>query len=158
MDVSEIFARLKQHALEGMVFHDCMVRYFDFLALDEHKGRHKCRYEEETEGYRKLCDYYMSHYNELIPEQPMNRPDVIPESWYRYSRMDVDSGTRNNAIRVASGKWVDWERETKTLYEEMCKELMDMGEIASAIFVSRMVKDVNHELAEAERHHIDLNK
>ena len=88
----------------------------------------------------------------------MERPDVIPESWYRYSRGDVDSSTRNNAIRVSSGKWVDWERATKTLYEEMCKELMDIGEIASAMFVSRMVKDVSHELAEAERAHIDLNK
>lgn len=158
MEVSEIFARLKAHALEGMVFHDCMVRYFDFLALDEHKERHLKQYEEETKCYQMLCDYYMNHYNEFIPEQPMERPDVIPESWYRYSRMDVDSGTRNNAIRVASGKWVDWERETKTLYEEMCKELIEQGEIASAMFVSHLVKDVSRELAEAEKKHIDLNK
>ena len=158
MDVSEIFARLKQHALEGMVFHDEMVRYYDFLNLETHRKRHLRQYEEETRGYRRLCDYYMSRYNQLIPEKPMNRPDVIPESWYRYSRPDVDANTRNNAIRVASGKWVDWERETKTLYEEMYQELMNIGEIASAMFVSCMIRDVDEEHAEAVRKHIDLDK
>ena len=158
MDISEIFARLKSHALEGMVFHDEMVRYFDFLNMDAHKERHLRQYEEETEGYRKLCDYYMSRYNRLIPEQPMERQDVIPESWYRYSRFDVDTGTRNNAVKVASGRWVDWERETKSLYEETCKELMEQGEVASAKFVSCMLEAVDTELAEAEATHIDLDK
>ena len=158
MEVSEIFARMKAHALEGMVFHDEMVRYFSFLNLKSYAELHKEHYEEETKGYQKLCDYYINHYNELIPEQPMNRPDVIPESWYRYRRQDVDTGTRNNAIRVAHGKWVDWERETKSLYEEMCHELMEKGEVAASMFVSCYVTNVDEELAEAERRHIDLDK
>lgn len=158
MEVSDIFAELKAHALEGMVFHDEMVRYFDFLNLGKHKERHEEQYEEESKGYRGLCDYYMSHYNRFIPEHPMKRPDVIPESWYRYSRQDVDSGTKTNAVRVAVEKWVDWERQTKSLYEEMCKELMEQGEISAAMYVSCMLKAVDTELVEAESKHIDLEK
>ena len=98
MEVSEIFARLKAHMLEGMVFHDEMVRYYGFLNCDKWKNEHEWHYAEETEGYRQLCDYYMNHYNMLIPVEPMNRPDVIPESWYRYMRQDVDAGTKKNGM------------------------------------------------------------
>jgi len=147
MEVSEIFAKLKSHALEGMVFHDEMVRYYAFLGLREHAEKHKKRYEDETEGYRKLCGYYLSRYKELIPEHPMTRPDVIPESWYRYEMRDVDERTRSTAVQNGHDKWMDWEQKTKTFYESMCKELFDKGEVAASMFVAKYVKGVDEELA-----------
>jgi len=150
MTVSEIFSRLKTHILEGMVFHDEMVRYYSFLGLHDHAEKHMERYEDETKGYRKLCGYYLSRYNELIPERPMERPEVIPESWYRYEMRDVDPNTRENAMRTGHEKWVRWEQATKSLYEEMCRELFNQGEVAASMFLSCYVKDVDEELAEAQ--------
>lgn len=152
MEVSEIFARLKKHILEGMVFHDEMVRYYGFLKCDDWKNEHEWHYAEETDGYRQLCDYYMTHYNAMIPVLPMERPDVIPESWYRYSRHDVDENTKKNAKEVGMNKWVAWERETKDLYQEMWKELIDIGEVAAAQFISRYIRAVDEELKNAENH------
>jgi len=152
MEVSEIFARLKAHILEGMVFHDEMVRYYGFLGLGDWKNEHEWHYAEETDGYRQLCDYYLEHYNALIPVEPMNRPDVIPESWYRYTREDVDDGTRKNGKEIGVKKWVEWERETKQLFQEMWKELTDIGEIAAALFISRYIRAVDEELKCAEKH------
>ena len=88
----------------------------------------------------------------LIPVEPMDRPDVIPDSWYRYMRMDVDSGTRKNGIETGIRKWVDWEREIKDLYQAMWKELVDIGEIAAAQFISRYIRAVDKELKNAEKH------
>ena len=156
MDVSEIFARLKAHILEGMVFHDDMVRYYGFLNCDKWKNEHEWHYAEETEGYRQLCDYYMTHYNMLIPVEPMNRPDVIPDSWYRYMRQDVDAGTKRNGKEVGIRKWVEWERETKKFYQDMWKELIDIGEVAAAQFISRYISAVDEELKCAEREHMNL--
>ena len=156
MNTGDIFGRLKAHMLEGMVFHDEMVRYFSFLNLESYAELHKEHYEEETKGYRKLCDYYMCHYNELIPPRDMNRLNVIPDSWYRHKRQDVDTDTKNKAIREACEKWVEWERKTKSLYGDMCKELFINGDVAASMFVSCYVKDVDEELAEAERQHIIL--
>ena len=147
--MEEIFAKLKAHMLEGMVFHDEMSRYYDFLSLCDYRDEHKKRYEEETKGYQRLCEYYMHHYNKLLPNLPMNRPDEIPDSWYMYKRQDVDTNTRKNAVRSGMQKWVEWESETKDLYEEMCGELLNNGEIASACFISKYITDVDHELAEA---------
>ena len=156
MEVSEIFARLKAHILEGIVFHDEMVRYYGFLNLDDWKNEHEWHYTEETDGYRQLCDYYMNHYNALIPVLPMDRPDVIPESWYRHTRQDVDETTKKNAKQAGINKWVDWERETKDLYQDMWKELVAIGEIAAAQFISRYIRAVDNELKNAEKHNLDL--
>lgn len=155
MEVSEIFARLKAHMLEGMVFHDEMVRYYGFLNCGRWKSEHEWRYAEETEGYRDLCEYYMTTYNMLIPVEPMNRPDVIPDSWYRYMRQDVDANTRKNGMEIGIRKWVEWERETKNLYQEMWKQLVDIGEIAAAQFISRYIRAVDKELKNAESHALE---
>ena len=129
MEVSEIFAKLKAHILEGMVFHDEMVRYYGFLNCDKWKNEHEWHYAEETEGYRELCDYYMNHYNMLIPVEPMNRPDVIPESWYRYMRQDVDAGTKKNGIEVGIRKWVEWEREQNKFIKICGKNSWQSGKL-----------------------------
>ena len=157
MEVSEIFARLKAHMLEGLVFHDEMVRYYGFIHCDDLKKEHECHYEDETGGYRKLGEYYMRHYNMLIPTEPMERPDVIPESWYRYARQDVDTQTRNNAMRVGMKKWVEWERATKQLYQDMWVELTGLGEIASACMLEHYIRDVDGELKCAEEKLMSLD-
>lgn len=156
MDISEVFARLKARMLEGMVFHDEMCRYFDFLGLCGYRELHRDHYNEETEGYVRLCEYYMHHFNKLIPHTTMERPDVIPESWHMYSMKDVDAGTKRNAVRSAFQKWVEWESATKDLYEDMCGELLNNGEIAAEKFISHYAKDVDDELAEATDTHIKL--
>lgn len=156
MTAEEIFSRMKAHALEGMVFHDEMARYFDFLNLCGYRDCHKMHYEEETEGYRKLSEYYMSRFNRLLPTAPMDRPNVIPDSWLGYTRQDVDTGTKTSAVKTAIRRWVEWERETKDLYESMYAELLNENEIAAASFVLGYVKDVDDELKTAEKTHLDL--
>lgn len=147
--MEEVFARLKARMLEGMVFHDEMSRYYDFLGMCDMRDKHRCHYKEETEGYIKLCEYYMHHFGKLIPHTPMNRPDVIPESWYMYSRQDVDASTKRNAVKSGAKKWIAWESETKDLYEDCCGELLNNGEIASSYFIMNYVADVDNELAGA---------
>ena len=156
MTIEEIFAKLKAHALEGLVFPDEMVRYYDFLSLDGYKECHEYHYAEESKAYRKLCSYYMDHYNRLIPTQPMSRPDVIPDSWYNYSRQDVDPGTKASGVKTAIEKWVSWEKRTKQLYEEMCEELLSLAEIAAADFLMCYVRDVDDELKYAMTKHLAL--
>ena len=156
MTGEEVFAHMKAHALEGMVFHDEMARYFDFLNLCGYRDCHRRHYEDETAGYRELCEYYMNHYNKLLPHTHMERPDVIPESWYGHKRQDVDKGTKQSAVKSAIKKWVEWETKTKELYEEMWLELMNGEEVAAAHFIAGFVRDVDNELKEAEKIHITL--
>lgn len=105
--------------LEGMVFHDEMSRYYAFLGFKGYAKCHEYHYAEETIGYRKLSAYVLSTHNQLIPTLPMERPNVIPDSWYGVDQMKVDRGTKQSGIKKGYEKWIEWETKTKALYEEM---------------------------------------
>ena len=47
-------------------------------------------------------------------------------------------------------EWIEWERESKIMYEDAYRNLVDMSEIATAEFVLEYVKDVDKELRDAE--------
>ena len=88
----------------------------------------------------------------LIPDTRVDTPDVIPESWYNHVRSDVDITTKQNAVKSGLKKWVEWERSTKSLYEQMYNELIKIDEVASAIKIKQFICDVDCELKKAERY------
>ena len=156
MSVDEIFTALSSHMTKGVMFHVQMSDYYDFLNLRGYKRCHQYRAKCEMKHLHKLHKYYINHYNRLIEEEPIQNPDVIPSSWYRYTRQDVDANTKRSAVKNGIEKWVSWETETKDLYEKMFKELMDLGEVSTANRMCCYIKGVDDELKWAERTHIDL--
>lgn len=156
MTVEEVFSQLAAHMIEGLMVHSQMSDYFGFLGLEGYQECHKYHYFEENANYRKLNKYYLYHYNKLISEIPFNNPNVIPESWYKYTRQDVNATTRKNAIQSGMDRWVQWETETKTLYEHMYNELIAEGEVAAAEELSKYIYDVDEELADAIQKDLEL--
>lgn len=155
MTVEEIYAKIAQHMVKGLMFHEQLANYYDFLGLRGYKRCHEYHFLAENCAYREVCRYFINHHNKLIPYLPVEDPKVIPDSWYRYTRQDVDNGTKKNAIKNALSSWVEWEKETKQLYEQMYKELMDIGEVASALKIKELICDVDCELKKVERYYID---
>lgn len=156
MTVEEIYGKLSQHMIQGMMIHEQLANYYDFLGLKGYKRCHEYHYLAETCNYRGLCRYYINHHNKLIPDLPVDNPEAIPKSWYKYTRQDVDTNTKRSAVKDGLDMWVKWERDTKELYEDMYKELIDIGEVASACKVKELIHDVDCELKKAERY--QLNK
>lgn len=152
MTVAEIFSKLSAHMLTGIMFHEDLANYYDFLGLAGYKRCHEYHSLAEYAEYRSVCRYYINHYNKLIEYSESTQKQVIPESWYSYSRQDVDMTTKKNSVRNGLSMWVDWERKTKTAYEEMYKEMLDIGEIAGACKIKCLIKDVDRELKHAERY------
>ena len=72
------------------------------------------------------------------------------------TRQEVDTGTKKSSVKAGVERWVKWEKETKQLYQDMYKELIDIGEIAAAEKIACYVCDVDCELKYAERKHLDL--
>ena len=156
MTVEEIFKELSSHMIKGVMIHEQLSDYYDFLNLHGYKRCHEYHAKCEMKHLRKLHRYFINHYNRLIEEDVIENPNVIPVSWYRYTRQDVDINTKRNAVKTGIEKWVAWEQETKDLYEKMYQELMNLGEVATAKRVSCSICDVGKELKWAQRKHIDL--
>lgn len=155
MTLNEIFSEISAHMIKGLMVHEQFADYYDFLGLSGYKRCHEYHFFEESRAFRKLSRYYINHHNKLIPYKAVEDPKIIPASWYEHVRDDVDVGTIKSAVKTGLLKWVSWERETKTLYERMYKELLDIGEVASAAKISEFIRDVDSELKEAERYYLN---
>ena len=156
MTIDEIFSQLSAHMVEGLMTHSQLSDYFGFLGLEGYQMCHRYHYFEENSNYRKLSMYYLQHYDRLIKEQSVPRPSLIPDSWYQYTRHDVNIPTRKSAIQIGFEKWVNWEKSTKKLYESLYQELVQLGEISAAKELAKYIQDVDYELAKAYQKHLEL--
>ena len=156
MTIDEVFSKLATHMIEGLMFHDEVSICYDFIGLQAYAKEHSEHYMEESKGYRSLLHYYASHYHKLLKKESVSSPKLIPESWYKYSTIEVDINTKRNTIKELTTKWVEWERATKQLYQEMYCEANALKEVASAFYIGKLVQDVSKELKKAEQLLIDL--
>ena len=156
MTVEEIYQDLSSHLLTGIMMHEQMSDYFDFLNLHGYKRCHEYHALCEMKSYKKLHKYFINHFNRLIEVDTFSNPDVIPSSWYRYTRQDVDTNTKRNAVKAGIEKWVSWEEETKKKYEKAYTDFMEMGEIVAAKEIACYAHNSAKELKYARRKHLDL--
>lgn len=155
MTSNEIYSAIANQMIKGIMLHSELADYYKFLGLDGYSKCHEYYYYKESKCYKKFCNYVISHSNKLIPDTRLDYNSIIPENWYNYSRDEVDTATKQGAIKFALTSWVDWETQTKELYQQMYKELMNIDEIASAMYISKLVCEVDEELSKAIKYHIN---
>ena len=156
MTVEEIFIKLNEHMIKGLMMHDQMASAYSFLNLCGYQKCHTYHYFDESCNYRCLQDFYLENYHKLIPETEIKNPEIIPNTWYKYTKTDVDTNTKRTAVRDMIKMWVEWETDTKKLLEESYKELYDMGEIYASRKILCFLEDVGHELKKAQDKYINL--
>jgi hypothetical protein len=142
--------------IKGVMIHEQMADYYDFLNLHGYKRCHEYHSKCEMKNLRHLHRYFINHFNRLIEEDPIENPDSIPSSWYRYTRQEVDTNTKRSAVKTGIEKWVAWETETKSLYQKMYTEAMNIGEVAAAKKIACYICGVDKELKWAQRKHLNL--
>lgn len=157
MSVEEIFKTLCERVLNGLMLHEQLSNYYDFLSLKGYKRCHEYHYMCETLMHRKLWRFYINHYGKLIPQNENTFNSVIPSNWYRYNRSEVDGSTKRKAVENAFSEWLRWENDTKAFYTERIKELESMGEFTAAEFVKEMLNSVEKEIKSAKRKQVELN-
>lgn len=155
MTAEEIFSLISAHMVEGLMFHAQMADYYCFLGLKGYSKCHEYHYLSESCNFRKLSKYYLKHYNKLIASKTTTDPKAIPDSWFKYTRQDVDINTRKSSIQAGQERWVKWENDTKIYYSKMYQELMVIGDVAGAMELKKYIEDVDDELAEAKQRHLE---
>ena len=111
---------------------------------------------EEMKGCRKLSHYYLTHFHKLVVVGQIETHEILPNSWYKYTTQQIDTNSKRNAVKELMGKWIEWEKSQKKIYEEMYNELTNMREIAAASQVLKDVLDVDEELADAQKVLIEI--
>lgn len=155
MTVEDVFAKIRQNMIKGLMLHDELANYYDFLGLKGYKRCHEYHYFKESGCYREINKFFINYYNKLIAELPVEEPKIISEAWSRHKRMDVDNGTKKTAVKNGLKMWLDWETETKKLYIEMRRELIAVNEMVAACKVQELICEVSEELKSIERYCIE---
>lgn len=156
MTIEEIFSNISTHMAKGLLIHNQMASLYGFLNLKGYQKCHEYHYYEETCNYRHLQNFFLSHCNKMIHENSIEQPDIIPNNWYKFTKKEVDVNNKRSAVKDLMKKWVEWEKETKTLLELSYKQLYELNEINCAIEIMYFIKDVGKELVDAQETYINL--
>ncbi len=146
MTCEEIFTKLINHMVEGIMTHEELANYYQFLSLPYYSKCHEKHYYQENKSYRKIYNYYIRTYNKMLKNIKVDVPQVIPESWYQYTRYDVDIKTKQTAVQQGLDKWLKWETVTYELYQELYQELIQLNKIKDAEMIRDLIDDVKEEL------------
>ncbi|MBD5383733.1 MAG: hypothetical protein HDR72_01870 [Ruminococcaceae bacterium] len=151
MTCEEIFSKIANIYLNGIMYHTEMVQYFDFLNLHGYKRMHEYHRKCESEHSRKLHGYYTNRYQKLLPETGEYAKSAIPRDWYGYKRSEVTSADVKKGVKAAFEKWVEWERSVCAILNEAIKELGEHNDYAAACEIGMQLRDTEDELKRAER-------
>ena len=154
--VESIFSEINARMIAALMFHDQMSDYFDFLGMEGYKRLHEYQYFSESMERKKINQYYINHHNKLIPNTHSGQVAMIPENWQTANRISVGKSTKQKGIEDGFNQYHEWEAETKSLYEHYSSRLREMGAVADAIMVEKLVEDVDNELKKLEKIVVDL--
>ena len=154
--VESTFSEINARMIAALMFHDQMADYFDFLGMKGYKSLHEYQYFAESLERKKLNRYYINHHNKLIPDIYTGQVAMIPENWKIANRISIGKSTKQKGIEDGFNQYYEWESETKSLYEHYSSRLREMGAVADAIMVEKLVEDVDSELKKLERIIVDL--
>lgn len=151
MQVIDAFAKVSDHMIEGMMMHEQMADYYNFLGLGGFKRLHEYHFLCETISMRRIHRYVIDRRNRLLPVANAKHIDVIPVEWSNFTRQAVESETKSKAVETGMHEWCKWEHETKELYAKSVKDLYDAGQVAAAHMIRELVRDVDDECKYADR-------
>lgn len=130
--------------------HTQLTELFNFIDLETDAKRQKNQLHEETDGLLKLEKYAAQHHHILITSDDPPQVDILNLSMLKQSNDKLSPDDKVYLIQYAMKEWIEWEKESKIIYEDAYRGLLEISEIAAADFVLRYVRNVDKELRDAE--------
>ena len=150
MTLHEIYTALANRMVGAMMIHSQLVEIFSFVDLLPDMRKQESQLQEETHGYSELNKYYIqNHHNILVADNPP-QIDLLNISVFKKSNEELTHEDKSKIIQYGMNEWINWEKDSKVLYEDSYRNMIDISEIASADFIMRFVNDVSRELKDAE--------
>lgn len=133
------------------MIHSQLIQIFAFVDLLPDMRKQESQLQEETHGFSELCKYYIQHHHNILVADNPPQIDILNLPLFKKSTDELTSEDKSRLIQYGMKEWINWEKQSKILYEDSYRNLVDISEVASAEFVMRFVRDVDLELKEAER-------
>lgn len=150
MTTHNIFTKLANRMVGAMMVHTQLTELFNFIDLKSDAKRQKKQLHEETDGLLKLEKYFAQHRHMLITSENPPKVDILNVVMLKDENSKLSPDDRIYLIQYGMEEWIKWEKQSKIMYEDAYRNLIDISEVAAAEFVMQYVKDVDKELRDAE--------
>lgn len=150
MTIHEIFTKLNNRMIGAMMVHTQLTQLFIFIDLLPDARRQEQQLQEESHGMIELNKYYSQHYHLLSVANNPPQIDILNLGLFKNSSKELTPGDKVYLIQYGMKEWIDWEQQSKEIYEEAYRMLVESSEIAAAEFITRYIRDVDQELKDAE--------
>ena len=150
MTAVDIFQKLSDRMVGAMMVHTQLTELFTFIDLTADAKRQKKQFHEESDGLLRLEKYFAQHHNMLITAEHPPQIDLLSLDRLQKSNNKLTPDDKVYLIQYGMKEWIKWETESKIMYEDAYRNLVDISEIAAADFVLQYVKDVDKELKDAQ--------
>ena len=147
----EVFNEINKHIIKGIMLHEQWADMFDFLNLRGFKRQQEYYFLLDNVELRGIHRYAINHDNKMIKDIDIEPIREIPDTWYNYTKFDVDTSTRRQYVKDIFTKWISWLNDLKKMYEDKFKMLTENKEIACANKVNELVKRADMELKKTTR-------
>lgn len=156
MTVEEIFTELASHMKKGLSLHDQLTHLYGFLNLKGYQKQQEYQYLSQSKLYIDLKQYYLNQYQKMIVEKNIEPFNIIPQSWYKYEKINVDVGTKRNTVKDLFKQWLQWEEDTRVLLKDYYKQLCELKEFLSCEKILALLNEVNEEISKLREQQINL--
>lgn len=151
MTVHEIYTALGNRMVGAMMIHSQLVQIFAFVDLLPDMRKQESQLQDETYGYSELCKYYIQHHHNILVADDVPQIDILNIPLFKKTTEELTSEDKSRLIQYGMNEWINWEKQSKILYEDSYRNLVEISEVASAEFIMRFVRNVDLELRDAER-------
>lgn len=150
MTVHEIFTTLNNRMVGAMMMYTQLTQLFTFIDLLSDARRQEQQLQEESHGMIELNKYYAQHYHLLSVADNPPQIDILNLGLCKKSAKELSPKDKVYLIQYGMKEWIEWERQSKVMYEDAYNSLVELSEVAAAEFIMRYVRDVDQELKDAE--------
>ena len=156
MAIDEIFSKLIQHMMTGLLFHNHLCHLYGFLNLLGYQQQQKHQYFQQAKSCFDIQNFYLSYYNKMILPLNIQPQNVIPNNWFKYTKSDVDTNTKRSAIKQAFSAWQKWEKNTQQLLNNCYQQLYNLKQFYACQKILFLIQQVGEELQQLKTEQINL--
>lgn len=156
MGVKDIFNKVSDTILKGMMIHEQLMNAYLFMELEGYAKCHEHHYSHETKNHIKVSKYLLDNYGYLIEQGRIEPPELIHPKWYGAHKSELDPKNRIRSVKDLTYSWITWEVEAFDSFNRAYKDLFNEGEFAAAEFIKEFSVETAEELSWARSEALKL--
>lgn len=145
--IKHIMKKIYDHQMDGVIFHSQMADLYDFLHLKGFRKWQEAMIKEESDCTAETQHHFIKRHHALLPPyQKVYENNIIPESWYEHTSMDISKEDIVRETKRSLHEYLKWEKETVEMLNQVSKELIEHEAYSEYMDVREMSEHVAGEI------------